>query len=82
MVYSIHHLRKGADKNLKDSSRKLRGRIVEKFGTTGAFAKAIKCSRQSVYNKLNHTTDMSRNDMEVWMKALEIPQSEVCEYFF
>lgn len=81
MVYSFYNLRKGAD-TLSDSYRKLRGRIIEKYGTTGKFAEAIKCSRGTVSSKLNKKTDMSRKDMEIWLKALDIPEEKVHEYFW
>lgn len=73
---------KGADNKLNGTHRKLRGKIVEKFGTIEEFAKAIKCSRQIVSGKLNDKVGMSRSDMEVWRVALDIPESQVYEYFF
>lgn len=81
MVYLLYNLRKGAD-TLRDSYRKLRGRIVEKYGTTGKFAEAIKCSRTTVSSKLNKKTDMSKNDIDIWLKALDIPEEKVYEYFW
>lgn len=62
--------------------RKLRGRIMEKFGTQESFADAIGRSRVSVSQKLNGKTGFDKSAIELWSKALEIPVSEIGSYFF
>lgn len=62
--------------------RKLRGRIVEKFGTYGNFAEDINVSLVTVSNKLRGVTQFSQDDIVLWCKALEIPLTESGVYFF
>lgn len=62
--------------------RKLRGRIVEKFGTVSNFAEHIGISIVSVSNKLRGVTQFSQNDIVLWCETLEIPLSDSGTYFF
>lgn len=62
--------------------RKLRGRIVEKFGTVSNFAEHIGVSIVSVSNKLRGVTQFSQNDIVLWCETLEIPLSDSGTYFF
>jgi len=62
--------------------RKLRGRIVEKFGTYGNFAEDINVSLVTVSNKLRGVTQFSQDDIVLWCEALEIPLSDSGAYFF
>lgn len=61
---------------------KLRGRIVEKFGTISAFSEAVGSSIQSVSNKLNCKTDISRDEILHWSSVLDISSNEYGLYFF
>ena len=61
---------------------KLRGRIVEKFGTISAFTKALGSSTVTVSAKLNNKSGFSRGDIEHWSELLKIPSSEIGLYFF
>lgn len=61
---------------------KLKGRIVEKFGTRGRFAQAIGVSEVTVSKKLNEKTQFSQEDIVTWCKLLEIPITEAGTYFF
>ena len=61
---------------------KLRGRIVEKFGTQDRFAEHIGISTTSMSNKMTCRTGFSQNDIELWSKALDINMSDVGNYFF
>jgi transcriptional regulator with XRE-family HTH domain len=61
---------------------KLRGRIKEKFGTQGNFAKALGISQISVSRKLTGKVAFSSDDIEKWCKLLEIPIKEAGLYFF
>ena len=62
--------------------RKLRGRIIEKFGSYGNFAEHIGVSAVTVSNKLRGVTQFSQDDIVLWCDALEIPLDESGTYFF
>lgn len=61
---------------------KLRGKIVEVFGSQRAFSEAIKLSEQSVTAKLNGRTDFSQDDIVKWCDLLGIEAKDVGDYFF
>lgn len=61
---------------------KLRGRIVEKYGTLTEFSKHIKISRVALNGKLHDQIKISRDDILEWSKLLDIPQDELGAYFF
>ena len=62
--------------------RKLRGRIVEKYGTQGAFSKAVKLSENSVSRKINGIKSFSREDILRWCELLDIDRDDIGIYFF
>lgn len=64
------------------SYSKLRGRIVEYFGTNAAFADAMSIDRSSLSFKLNNKTSWKREEIEKACILLEIPIEEVHLYFF
>jgi hypothetical protein len=61
---------------------KLRGRIIEKFGTLKAFARAMKMSSASLTNKLTGLTYFSQADIVKSVDLLEIEPGAVSLYFF
>lgn len=61
---------------------KLKGRIVEKYGTQKEFASAIGQSENWISNKMNDISPFSKADMEKWANLLDIPQTEFYDYFF
>lgn len=61
---------------------KLRGRIVEKYGSQSAFADKLGRSQVSVSRKLHCKTEFSQEDMNVWAGLLDIDLSEYGAYFF
>ena len=61
---------------------KLRGRIVEKYGTQKDFATALGQSENWVSNKMNDISPFSKADMEKWLELLDIAQTEIYDYFF
>ena len=61
---------------------KLRGRIVEKYGSNEAFAKAVGISIVSMSNKLNNRTGISREEILKWADVLDIAKDELGAYFF
>ena len=64
------------------NKNKLRGRIVEVYGTQGKFAEALGCQSATVARKLNDRQNMTRSDIENWSRLLEIPAEEIPAYFF
>lgn len=61
---------------------KLRGRIVEKFGTIENFSQAVGLSMTIVSRKLNNKAGISREDIIKWSELLGIPVSEYGAFYF
>lgn len=61
---------------------KLRGRIIEKFGSQGAFAYALGVHQNTVCRKLNGKNAFTRDDMLIWAKLLDIASGDIGAYFF
>ena len=61
---------------------KLRELIREKFGTLGSFADAMGIDRSTLSNKINGINAWKQDEIERACKLLEIPMSEVYDYFF
>ena len=61
---------------------KLRGRIIEKYGTQGNFAKALGLSSNSVSKKLNCRTGFTQEEMDKWAELLDIDLKDYPAYFF
>lgn len=64
------------------NEQKLRGRIVERYGTLGNFAKAKGCTIQSLSYKIRNRGTMSTKDIESMCRLLDIQKEEIPEYFF
>lgn len=61
---------------------KLRGRIVEKYGSISKFSEQLAISRTSVDLKLNNKVDISRSEILEWSDLLDIKSEEYSSYFF
>lgn len=61
---------------------KLKGRIVEKYGTQAEFAKAFGISENSLSLKMNNKTKFSADDIIKITDMLDIQQTDVGLYFF
>lgn len=61
---------------------KLRGRIIEKFGTIGNFQKHLNISNVVVSKKMNNKVRLSHDDITQWAELLEIPMDQIGVYFF
>lgn len=61
--------------------KKLRGKIISKYGNLGSFSDEIGLSKQSVSQKMNGKIRFSVDDIEIWSKKLDIPKSKIWEYF-
>lgn len=61
---------------------KLRGRIVEKFGTQGRLARALGVSERTLSLKLNNKIFFSQDEIAKISKLLNITLDEIQDYFF
>lgn len=61
---------------------KLKGRIIEKFGTQYKFAKANNISDRSMSLKLKNEIGLSQDEILRWCNLLEIEKKEIPLYFF
>jgi hypothetical protein len=61
---------------------KLRGRIIEKYGTQGLFAKALGVSERTLSLKLNNRIFFSQYEINKALLLLEVNVESVKAYFF
>lgn len=61
---------------------KLRGRIVERFGTMSAFADSMGITKQTLSKKLNGRSGLSQRDIECWSNQLGVSEDDLVSYFF
>lgn len=61
---------------------KLRGRIIEVFGSQKAFSKACGNSISFISQYLNGHKSLDQKTMIRWIEVLNIPDSEISLYFF
>lgn len=61
---------------------KLRGRIKEKFGTEGMFAKRINRDCSTFSKKINNKGEFTSDEIFRMAKLLDIPDDEIGVYFF
>lgn len=62
--------------------RKLRGRIIEKFGTQGCFARALGVSERTLSLKLNNKIFFSQDEITKISELLNISVDKIQIYFF
>ena len=61
---------------------KLKGRIVEKYGTQSAFAKAIGWSSSQISMRMKNQIQFDAEDIYLICNVLDIPGEEINDYFF
>ena len=61
---------------------KLRGRIVEKYGSQMEFAKAMNWSERTLSKKINGKIPWKQTDICIALKLLELSEDDIQEYFF
>lgn len=61
---------------------KLRGLIVEKYGSIEAFAKAVNLSSVTVSKYLNNKVPWKQTNINEAVRALDIPPEDISLYFF
>lgn len=64
------------------SYKKLRGRIVEVFGTQKDFAATLGTSKNNVSKKLTGKSKFSQSDVERWSGLLGIDRKDYGEFFY
>lgn len=60
---------------------KLRGRIIEKYGTIGAFCRTIGIHPNTATNVLDGKTTPTWKKLPVWCEALDIPKEDIGIFF-
>lgn len=61
---------------------KLRGRIVEKYGSQNRFAAVLNVNNINVSNRMTGKTGFSQEDIEEWSRLLDIDPADYGTYFF
>jgi len=61
---------------------KLRGRIIEKFGTLGAFSAEAGCSSSFLSQYMNGKTTLDQTIIDKWVDLLDIQSDDIQAYFF
>ena len=61
---------------------KLKGRIVEKYGTQRAFAEALGTTQVAVSNKMNQKSGFDTKDIERWSDLLGIDRADYSLFYF
>lgn len=64
------------------SYNKLRGRIVEKYGTQEKFAETLGITKQGLSLKMTGKSGFSQKDILQWCELLDIQQDHIVDYFF
>jgi hypothetical protein len=62
--------------------RRLRGRIIERFGSCAAFGEAAGFKRGSISARLNNQTPWKDTEIFTACRLLDIPGAEIDLYFF
>lgn len=62
--------------------RKLKGKIVEVFGTQTEFAKQLGIGRTTLNSKLNNLTEFTQKEIQKACELLGINKEEISVYFF
>lgn len=61
---------------------KLKGRIIEKYGTQEEFCKKIGISKTAMSNKMTGKTGFSQKDIMRWCAMLDIDLNDVGIFFY
>lgn len=64
------------------NTNKLKGRIVEIYGSVDRFSMTVKCSSKKIYDYLQGKSVLRQDDIDEWAKSLEIEPEEIPLYFF
>lgn len=61
---------------------KLRGKIIEKFGSITAFCQEVELSEPSIHSKLKHRTEFTQSQIIKSCILLDIQLKDMFKYFF
>lgn len=61
---------------------KLKGKIIEKYGTQAAFARGMGISERTLSLKLNNKIYFKQDEITKASSLLNFNSEEICEYFF
>lgn len=61
---------------------KLRGRIIEKYGSQSDFAKALGCSERTLSFKMTGKRPWKQTEIVSAIKLLELTEDDIQDYFF
>lgn len=61
---------------------KLKGKIIEVYGSLSAFAEDLGISIQSLSQKLKNKSKISQKEIVIWSDKLNIDSTEIHLYFF
>ena len=61
---------------------KLRGRIVEKFGSVRAFSQELNVQQEGISHRLHNGKCLSHKSIMKWAQVLDISQERIGIYFF
>ena len=61
---------------------KLKGRIIEVFGTRKDFGKAMKWSNVTTTSRVNGSSQWKQDEIDKAVELLHIDAAEIGEYFF
>lgn len=61
---------------------KLKGRIVEKYGSQDKFAEAVNRTSTTVSLKLNNKKNFTQKEIIDWCELLDIDLHDVGDYFY
>lgn len=67
---------------LKWDYSKLKGKMVEKFGSQRGFAEKVGISEAYLSQKMVGKRGITLDEIENWSAVLEIPYSDIGVYFF
>lgn len=61
---------------------KLKGRIIEKYGSQAAFAEALGVSARTLSLKMNNRIYFTQNEITKAARLLDIDMNDIKDYFF
>ena len=79
---NLNKIERKEEKDMAYDYSKLRGRIIEMFGSQEAFAERVGQTPTTISYKLNNKSPLTRKDVIEWGKTLLIENDNIGLYFF
>ena len=67
---------------MKFDYTRLKGRIIDIFGDDKTFGESVGTSSKQLSKIFNNKCELTRSDISKWKQMLNIPDSEIEQYFF